>query len=62
MHGGAHVTFSARAARTASHSCSATTATNSFSRITRAPGMLLIDDSSTVTGPQPAVGDRSTLA
>ena len=62
MHGGAQITFSSRAARTASHSRSATTATMSFSWTTRAPGMAAIDDSSMAVGPQPADGGRSTRA
>ena len=57
-HSALHFTFSISAARTASHSRSATTAMKSFSRTTRAPGMLLIELSSTATGPQPAVGGR----
>src|SRR5262245_20532119 len=61
VHGGDQLTFTARAARTASHSRSATTATRSFSRTMRAP-IPLIDDSSMETGPHPAVGGRMTRA
>ncbi len=57
-----HVTLMASAARTASHSRSATTARKSFSRTTRAPGMPLIEFSSTDTGLQPALGGRITRA
>src|SRR5687767_1630863 len=59
---GVHVTWRARAPRTASHSRAAITATNSFSRTTRAPGIPAIDDSSTASGPPPAVGGRMTRA
>ena len=62
MRGGAQVTLSVVAARTASHSCSATTATSSFSRTMRTPGMPAMDDSSTATGPQPAAGGRMIRA
>ena len=53
-----HSTFSFSARRIASHSLSATTARKSFSQTTLAPGMSLIELSSTLTGTAPATGGR----
>ncbi len=57
-----HSTFSSRAARTAFHSRSATTARRFFFRTTRAPGMLAMEDSSTDFGTAPMRGACSTRA
>jgi mevalonate kinase len=52
--GSCHVTLSARAALTASHSRAATTPTKSPLRTTRTPGMSAIELSSTLKGFAPA--------
>ena len=59
---GDHVACSVRAARTASHSRSATTARKLCMRTTRAPAMDPIDVSSTLTSVAPWAGGRMTRA
>ena len=57
-----HLDWSARAARTASHSRSAITARKFWIRRTREPPMAAMDDSSTDTRAAPSAGGRITRA
>src|SRR5262249_62262321 len=59
---GDHVALSTREARMACHSRSATTARKLWMRTTRAPGIDLMDDSSTATRAAPRAGGWMTRA